>query len=108
MKKIPIISGIAIVVILASFKIYQLEVEKAKVRGYAKAFSTKTWYYSLNGGKTWDDRAESGLKGFDDDGMPIHKSEAWISAEWQDENTILWKASNGNESIWKVFANPPF
>ncbi|MFN0188321.1 MAG: hypothetical protein ACKVQV_06430 [Bacteroidia bacterium] len=108
MKKIVIISLVAIVALVAGYFVYQDMKEKAKIRGYAAAFPNKTWYYSSDGGKTWMDRAEGGLKGFDDDGTPIHVSEAWNHTEWQDENTILWRATNGNESIWKAFANPPF
>ena len=108
MKKIIIISLVAIVAIAVSYFVYQDMKEKARIRGYAAAFPTKTWYYSMDGGKTWVDRAEGGLKGFDDDGYPINTSDAWNHSEWQDENTIYWRATNGNEAIWKAFTNQPF
>ncbi|MBY0435254.1 MAG: hypothetical protein K2U26_14190 [Cyclobacteriaceae bacterium] len=108
MKKILVISSVVIAISLISFFVVKTIREAAKTREYASAFPSKTWYYSLDGGKTWQDRAESGLKGFDEDGIPIHLSDAWNQAEWQDENTILWTATNGNESIWKAFDSPPF
>ena len=81
--------------------------EIAKSKTYAAAFPAKTWYYSTDGGGNWEPGAAEGLKGFDQNGLPIHVSEAWISCRWKDENTILWTAVNGNESIWKAFESPP-
>ena len=75
----------------------------AKFKTYAAAFSTKKWYFSVDGGKQWLEGAEEGLKNFDEDGLPRHKSDTYITSRWQDENTILWISVNGNESLWKAF-----
>ena len=81
--------------------------EITKSKAYAVAFPTKTWYYSVDGGQQWLGEAVGDLKGFDQNGQPIHVSEAWLPGKWEDENTILWKAMNGSESVWKAFDGPP-
>lgn len=108
MKKILIISGVTIVVILAAVFIYRQAAERAKIKAYAAAFATKTWYYSSDEGAHWVDRAESGLQGFDEDGNPIHVSAAWGKGKWVDESTISWEAINGTKSLWKAFQTQPF
>lgn len=90
-----------------SFDIKLSESELAKTKTYAASFSSKKWYYSVDGGKNWTAGAKEGLKGFDQNGIPIHVSAAWISGRWEDENTIFWIAINGDESIWKAFDHPP-
>ncbi len=79
----------------------------ANSKKYAAAFSSKTWYYSEDDGGHWEPGAAEGLKDFDQNGQPIHKSEAWIFAQWLDENSIQWTAVNGNKSLWKALESPP-
>ena len=108
MKKILIISGVTIVVILAAVFIYRQAAERAKIKAYAAAFAAKKWYYSSDDGAHWVDRAEGGLQGFDKDGYPIHASEAWGKGKWVDEHTISWEATNGTHSLWKAFETQPY
>jgi hypothetical protein len=105
MKKIVILAGIVIIVIISAVLLYRQAEEKAKTRTYAAAFATKTWYYSSDAGIHWEDRAESGLQGFDADGNPIHVSTAWGMGKWVDENTISWEAT---KSLWKAFETQPY
>ena len=86
-----------------SFDVTMSEEELAKVKGYAAAFPSKKWFYSLDDGKNWIPGAEEGLKGFSQNGIPIHVSEAWISSSWKDENLIQWRAVDGSECLWKAF-----
>ena len=79
----------------------------ANSKKYAAAFPSKTWYYSEDAGGHWEPGAAEGLKSFDQNGQPVHISEAWISARWLDENSIQWTAVNGNKSLWKAFESPP-
>ncbi|MEJ0055054.1 MAG: glycosyltransferase family 87 protein [Bacteroidota bacterium] len=99
---------VAVSVVLFSILIYYQRAAKiAKAKEYASAFPKKEWYYSVDGGKTWVERAEGGLKNFDSHGDPIHVLTAWKTGRWVDANTILWVSVVGNEAVWKAIYEPP-
>jgi hypothetical protein len=77
-------------------------------RRYEEMFVSKTWYYSLDGGNKWMERAEPGLKKFDSESNPVHQFDQWGTGKWLDENTILWRSLDGQEAIWKAFDESPY
>jgi len=105
MKKKTIIWSTLLVIIATAGFIYYKSGENLR---FKNAFTSKQWYYSTDGGKSWNGRAEDGLKEFDIEGNPVHKDPVWGTGKWKNSNTILWKAINDSEAIWKAFETPPY
>ncbi|HWA34065.1 MAG TPA: hypothetical protein VG737_08050, partial [Cyclobacteriaceae bacterium] len=103
MKSNVIVSIVVMVAAAAAALFYFTPDTAIDAKAAAAEFPKKRWYYSLDNGQTWSSRAEGDLKGWKENGDPIHIKPEWNNVRWIDKNTLKWSAINGETSLWKTF-----